>query len=371
MTTLAAQRVNCICIPRPCASVVISADMLRVRGCVILSYLFFLENPGPEIGPSAGVPFWCQRGPNFCPPRQSKMIWRGPKNGPRENQKWALVRGPFLGPWFFQKRSLLQAHGCATCQVISFNDNPRSTKGELHLHSRPMCFCCNFSRRVTCAWLHYSVIFDFFWKTRGLKLGLLQGFRFDAKEGPIFAPRANQKWCGGAPKMDPERIKSGPSWGAHFWALGFFKKVIVASAWLCDCIPGPCASVVISADMLRVRGCIILSYLNFLENPGAWNWAFCRGSVLMPKRAQFLPPAPIKNDLEGPQKWTPRESKVGPREGPIFGPLVFSKKVIVASAWLCDMSSYIPSMTTVAAQRVNWFLLPMVLRRVLPLNLLF
>ena len=105
MTTLAAQRVNCICIPGPCASVVISADMLRVRGCIILSYLnFFWKTRGPEIGPSARVPFWCQRGPNFCPPRQSKMIWRGPKNGPRENQKWALVRGPFLGPWFFQKR---------------------------------------------------------------------------------------------------------------------------------------------------------------------------------------------------------------------------------------------------------------------------
>ena len=68
------------------------------------------------------------------------------------------------------------------------------------------------------------------------------------------------------------------------------------------------------------------------------------------KGAQFWASAPSKNDFEGPQKWVPLESKVGPRERPGFGPLFFQKKATVTS--LCvTCPNYSPSITMLAAKK--------------------
>ena len=56
------------------------------------------------------------------------------------------------------------------------------------------------------------------------------------------------------------------------------------------------------------------------------------------KESPIFALAPIKNGLEGPQKWTPIESKVFPCEGPKFWTVGFSKKVIVAMSAALSMS---------------------------------
>ena len=89
----------------------------------------------------------------------------------------------------------------------------------------------------------------------------------------------------------------------------------------CICVPAPCAVVVTSsADMLRLHGLarVVLGF----GRTGDPKLVPLQGRTFDSRGARFQAPAPSKNDLDGHEKWTPLKSKVGPREGPGFGPLV-------------------------------------------------
>ena len=165
--------------------------------------------------------------------RAKQMYFRrGPKVDPLRIESGPSWRVCFWPLHFVRCAEALQAAMCEKCQAWSYFTTNSIRGGNLELFEALVA-----SSRLLCVTLMYVARFeqrDSREYLTGASNKLPGRHRIQNVEGPVLDPCAKQMYFRRGPKVDPLRIKSGPSWRVCFWPLHFVRCAEAVQAAMCE-----------------------------------------------------------------------------------------------------------------------------------------